>query len=133
MAPLAEVAAIATELTALCLANQNDQAIDKFYSPDIVNVEACDMPHMQRESHGLQAVREMGKWWFDVHEPLETKADGPFVSVDRFAVLFDYKIRVRATGKEQQIKELAIYTVKGGKIVRAEFLYPADMVMNAPK
>ena len=40
---------------------------------------------------------------------------------DRFAVIFDVAAREKASGKEMVMKEVAIYHVADGKIVREEF------------
>ena len=42
---------------------------------------------------------------------------------DRFAVIFELDATMKATGTREAMKEVALYTVKGGKIVREEFFY----------
>lgn len=46
------------------------------------------------------------------------------ISGDKFAVVHDYDITQKATGNRIQMREIALYTVKNGKIVHEEFMYP---------
>ena len=60
-------------------------------------------------------------------EVCEGKVHGPYMhGSNRFAALFSYKTRERASGKEMNIDEVAVYTVADGKIVREEFYYTMD-------
>lgn len=52
---------------------------------------------------------------------------GPFLhGNDRFSLIFDAEITEKATGNTVQMKEVAVYTVANGKIVREEFYYSTD-------
>ncbi|MFD2856413.1 nuclear transport factor 2 family protein [Seohaeicola zhoushanensis] len=42
---------------------------------------------------------------------------------DRFAVVFEMQGKEKATGKAFDMKEVGVYHVKDGKIVREEFFY----------
>ncbi len=42
---------------------------------------------------------------------------------DRFAVIFEASGKEKATGKPFSMKEVAVYHVADGKIVREEFFY----------
>ncbi len=119
------VAEIAKELVSLCRQGENVKAIQTLYSPDIVSVEAHDMPAAPRETRGIAGVMKKGEWWMGAHTIHGAKASEPFLSIDKFAVQFDYDITVNATGKRMNMVEVAVYTVKDGKIVHEEFLYAA--------
>ena len=43
---------------------------------------------------------------------------------DRFALIFDMDVTNRETGQRMQMREVGLYTVADGKIVREEFFYP---------
>ncbi|MBC7975998.1 MAG: nuclear transport factor 2 family protein, partial [Myxococcales bacterium] len=47
----------------------------------------------------------------------------PYPNGDRFAVRFNYDVTHKPSSKRIQMDEVALYTVKDGKIVREEFFY----------
>ena len=118
-------AEIAKELVELCRKGENAKAMELFYSPDIVSVEAADMPNMPREMRGIAAVKKKSEWWSSNHTINKASATGPFVAVDKFAVVFDYDVTFKPTGQQRKMTEVAVYTVANGKIVHEEFLYGA--------
>lgn len=123
------VTGVANELVALCRAGKFAEATDKLYAENIVSVEAFEMPAqpggtaMPREMRGLAAVKQKGAWWEANHEVHSAKVEGPFVSMDKFAVLFTLDVTFKPNGKRHAMSEVAVYTVEGGKIVHEEFLY----------
>ncbi len=117
------IAAIAHELTDLCRESRNMEAIERLYSPDIVSVESMGNEQMPAEMRGIDAVRGKNQWWFDNFEVISANVGGPFVGEEQFAVQHQYKTKEKATGKEMEMTEMALYTVKDGKIVREEFFY----------
>ncbi|MBA3659601.1 MAG: nuclear transport factor 2 family protein [Gemmatimonadales bacterium] len=117
---------IAQRLVDLCRAGKNDEAHDTLYSSDIVSTEASSPPGMPAETKGMEAIRRKGEWWVQNHEIHSATAKGPFTLGDRFAVLFQYDVTPKmgpGGGKRMQMEEVALYTVKDGKIVREEFMY----------
>jgi hypothetical protein len=69
------------------------------------------------------AQRPVDLWNHDVHAAI---AKGPYVLGDRFAVVFNYDLTPKTgpdSGKRVSMEEVALYTVKDGKIVREEFMY----------
>ena len=119
----ASTATIAQELTDLCRAGKNFEAIDKFYSPDIVSVESTGSEEMPREMRGIDAIRGKNQWWVDNHEVHGSKANGPFVGEDQFAVEFEWDCTHKPSGQRFQMSEMALYTVEDGRIVRERFYY----------
>ena len=114
---------IGQKLVDLCKAGKNHDAMTELYAKDIVSVEAGAPPGQSPESKGLEAVLAKGKWWAENHEVHSAKVDGPFPHGDRFAVMFDYDITRKQANQRIQMREVALYTVKDGKIVREEFFY----------
>jgi hypothetical protein len=114
---------VGEKLVALCRNNQADQAMETLYDRDIVSVEAVANPGGQRETRGLAGCIEKGRQFdkqFQIHG---VRAEGPFPHDDRFAVFFQYDVTHRASGQRSSLDEVALYTVKNGKIVREEFFY----------
>jgi hypothetical protein len=116
-------AAVAHELVDLCREGRNMEAIEKLYSPKIVSIEPAGSAEMPAEISGIDAVRGKNKWWFDNFEVHSSQANGPFVGEGQFAVQYDFDATEKATGKRNRMIEMALYTVKDGKIVREQFFY----------
>jgi hypothetical protein len=114
---------IGQKLVEMCKAGKNHEAMQELYSPDIISLEAGAPPGQSAETKGLPACLDKGKKWAEDHEIHAAKVDGPFPHGDRFAVVFDYDVTRRAANQRFQMKEVALYTVKGNKIVREEFFY----------
>jgi ketosteroid isomerase-like protein len=119
----ASTAAIANELVSLCRAGRNLEAIAKLYSPKIVSVEPVGTEEMPAEMSGIDAVRQKNEWWFENNEVHSGQANGPYVGGDQFAVHFLFETTFKPTGRRTTMAEMALYTVKDGKIVREEFFY----------
>jgi hypothetical protein len=114
---------LGTKLVALIKAGKNEEAYTTLYSPDIVSVEAGGPPGASREAKGLAACGVKGKQFRERNELHSVQVEGPFPHDDRFAILLRYDLTTRATNQRAPMTEIALYTVKGDKIVREEFFY----------
>lgn len=117
--------AVAEELVALCRAGKNAEAIEKFYSPTIVSIESVGSESMPAEMRGIDAIRKKNEWWNANNEIHSAEVQGPFVGADQFAVHYAYDVTMKPTGQRMQMSEMALYTVKDGKIAREQFFYNA--------
>lgn len=118
-------AALANELVALCRAGRNLDAIAKLYSPKIVSIEPMATPEMPAEMSGIDAIRGKNEWWLENNEVHSAEVNGPFVGGDQFAVQYVWDATLKTTGQRTTMSEMALYTVKDGKIVREQFFYNA--------
>ena len=114
---------IANELVNLCRQGRNDDAIDRFYSRDIVSIESVGTPEMPAEIKGIDAVRKKNDWWAENNEVHVVQVNGPFVGDDQFAVQYTFDTTFKPTGQRTQLSELALYQVKDRKIVQEQFFY----------
>jgi hypothetical protein len=119
---------VGRKLVEYCRNGLNLDAISSLYSKDIVSVEAFPSPTnaFPQEVKGIDKVVEKNKWWYENNEVHHGTAEGPFPHKDRFAVLFVYETTPRSgpmKGKRFKFNEVALYTVKDGKIVKEEFFY----------
>ena len=115
---------VGKKLVELCKQGRNDEAIEALYSSDVVSVEAGAPPGQSPESRGLAAVKGKSAWWNENHIVHSATTAGPFPHGDRFAVHFTYDITAKHMGNKRMVMdEMALYTVKDGKIVREEFFY----------
>jgi predicted ester cyclase len=117
---------VAKRLVQLCNSAQSEQAVDELYASDIVTIEASGTPEMPARMHGIEAVRKKGEWWNANHEVHSMTAAGPFIGnrADQFAVSFDIDLTPKG-GQRTRMSEIALYTVRGDKIVEEAFLYSA--------
>lgn len=118
-------AEIAKQLVELCRKGENAKVQELYYSPDIVSVEAADMQNMPRVMRGIDAITKKREWWASNHIVHSAKATGPFVAVEKFAVLFEYEVTFKPTSQRNKMAEVAVYTVSNGKIIHEEFIYQA--------
>ena len=117
-------AAIAQELVALCRKGQNMDAIAKLYSPDIVSIESAGSPEMPVEMRGVDAITKKNEWWGENNEVHSSEVNGPFIGDDdQFAVQYTLETTFKPTGLRSSMTEMALYTVKDGRIVHEHFFY----------
>lgn len=118
-------AAVARELVNMCRAGRNLDAVNQLYAANIVSIESVGSETMPARMTGIDAIRGKNEWWFANNEVHSAKVNGPFVGEDQFAVEYSFETTFKPTGQRSQMNELALYTVKDGKIVTEQFFYNA--------
>lgn len=116
--------AVAAEFTRLCKAGQFDEAGHRFWSENVVSLEAMDGP-MSRCT-GKKELQAKGQWWYENNEIHGFETEGPFVNGDQFALRFTIDVTPKTgeqAGKRVQMTEIGLYTVKDGQVVEERFLY----------
>lgn len=117
---------VGQKLVALCKEGKNLEALNSLYSKDAESIEAMATPEMPAHMKGLDEIKKKNEWWFANNTLHGGTVKGPFPNGDRFAVEFAFDVTPKAgpmAGKRMQMEEVAVYTVKGGKVVREEFFY----------
>ncbi|MGZ8405627.1 MAG: SnoaL-like domain-containing protein [Nitrospira sp.] len=117
---------IAKEMAALCREGKNQEAIDRYYSPNIESIETCAMPGMDQIQRGIQAIKGKNQWWVENHEVHGGTVEGPYPNGDRFILHFKYDVTPKQTGKRMTLDETGLYTVQDGKITKEEFSTPCN-------
>ncbi len=117
------VSEVANGLVDLCRQGQFTEAIDQYYSDDIVSVEPVGSPEMPAELRGIEAIRGKNQWWVENHEVHGMAVRGPFIGEGGFATHFELDVTPKMTGQRMTMTEMALYSVEGAKIVREEFYY----------
>jgi len=118
-----QVLEIGQKLVEYCKRGENVKAVNELYSKDIESQEAMSSPEMPDHMRGIEAIRRKNKEWEDSMEVHSVQVDGPFPLGERFAVHFKYDTTDKNTQKKMDMEEVALYTVKDGKIVKEEFFY----------
>ena len=109
----------------LCREGRFDDAIAQLYAEDIVSIEPVGMPEMPAEIHGIEGVRAKNEWWGENNEVHGVTVEGPFVGDGHFAVRFTMDTTFKPLNRRTKTSEMALFTVKDGKIVKEEFYYHA--------
>ena len=117
---------IGKELVALCQQGKNLEAIEKWYPPDVVSVEACAMPEMEQTQRGVDAIKKKNTWWFENYEVHSGELRGPFPHGDRFALWFKTDVTCKQTKQRMTLEQVALYTVENDKITKEEFFYSME-------
>jgi len=111
---------LAQDFVALCQAGKFDEAGDRHWSDAIVSIEP--MGEMA-ELRGREAVLGKRAWWYANHQIHATRAVGPYVNGDQFAVRFWMDVTATASGQRMQMEEVGLYTVRDGKVVEERFFF----------
>lgn len=110
---------VAQQLAARVNSGQWD--LDKtLWSPKIESIEGMGV---EQKWSGRKAVDAKNTWWSEAHIVHGGTAEGPFVGSTGFAMRYTLDVEEKATGKRQTMTEVAVYTIKNGKIVTEEFMY----------
>ena len=102
------------------------QVIEDHYSPDVISIEAIGSAEMPAEMRGIDAIRGKNTWWLENHNVHSIEAKGPFPHGDRVAVFYRMDMTPRTGPRKDErttFEEVALYTIKDGKVVREEFFY----------
>ena len=113
---------IGEKIAELCRQGKNIDAINQYYSPDIVSVEAV-AGGMDKEMRGIDAILGKNQWWFENHEVHSGDVSGPYPHDNKFALFFSYDVTAKESGQRMKIEEVGVYTTENGKITREEFYY----------
>jgi hypothetical protein len=123
---MSDLKEVGRKLCALCAEGKYDEAMATLYAPDAVQAEAFAMPGMERETKGLEAIGKAAADWAASTEIHSATTSKPFFfPPDRFACIMEIDCSHKEGPMQgrHQMKEICVYTVKDGKIVRAEFFY----------
>lgn len=116
---------VGERLVELCSQGENIKAVEELYSDDITSIEAQGTDEMPARMQGKDQIKGKNQWWFENFDVHRADVDGPFLGHrdDQFVVHFDYDVTNKESGDRQAMREVALYTVKDGKVVQEEFLY----------
>lgn len=97
--------------------------VDELYAENAESVEAVVPPGRDvRIASGRDAIKAKREDWAETHDIHRLDADGPYVHPpNRFAVRFEVEVTQKATSRRMTLREIAVYSVQEGKIVREEF------------
>lgn len=101
------------------------EAYETYYAEDAVKCEPTAIGDFANEIQGLEKLADQEEYiqndMTTVHSV--SVSEGPFIGANGFSVIFKSDFTINATGDRHIFREVAVYTVENGKIVREEFLY----------
>lgn len=113
--------AIAKQFTAAV--KEDDAAgYQTFWADDIVSLEPFDDENAR--TVGREALLAKHAWWEANAEMHAFAVEGPYVFGDQFALRFAIDVTMKGEdgeGQRMQMNEIALYTVRDGKIVEERF------------
>jgi hypothetical protein len=113
---------IANDLVALCKAGKFAESGEKYWADDVLSVEAGAPGGGDPASRGIEAARGKNEWWANNHEVHGVEVDGPYVNGDQFVVRFKMDMTPKG-GQRTTMDEMAVYTLRDGKIAEERFFY----------
>jgi ketosteroid isomerase-like protein len=114
---------VANDLVGLWKAGKFAESGEKYWADDVVSVEAGAPGGGDPASRGKAAARGKGEWWAANHDIHGVAVEGPFVNGDQFVVRFKMDITPKESGQRTTMDEMAVYTIKDGKIAEERFFY----------
>ena len=121
---MAAIDAVARDFTAMLRLGQFEAAGEKFWATDVRSTEPADISQdIPALVSGREAARLKARARFANKEIDDLGIDGPFVTGDQFALFLDMLITDLATGRTQPFAEIAIFTVRDGRIIEERFFY----------
>ena len=117
---------VAKKLVEMCRQGKFLECVETLYAPNIVSIEVMGSSEMPARMEGIKAIRDKGEWWVKNHEVHSSKVEGPWPHGDRFVARFTMDVTAKVgpmAGKRMTLDEVALYTVRDGKIVQEEFFY----------
>ena len=112
---------VGQQLVTLYNTGRETEIVDRYYGDGILSVEPMSEGDMARVE-GIDALRAKHAWWHDQTTVNSAVAEGPYAGANDTQFVVRYDCDVSQNDERLTFKELGVYTVDAGKIVREEFL-----------
>jgi ketosteroid isomerase-like protein len=112
---------IAKRLVGYCRKGDWNGAHDELYSKDAVSIEQMATPAFEKETRGLDAIKEKGKKFDEMVEKVyKITVSAPLVAGNSIAFVLSLDVKMK--GQERMDSpEICVYEVKDGKIISEQF------------
>ena len=114
---------IAKQLVAYCRQGNWNEAYDKLYAEKIISIEPYSTPFFEKETIGLNAVREKADVFQNMIEKLNSlEVSDPLIAGNylTFTITID---AIRKNIGRVVSPEICVYTVANGLIIKEQFFY----------
>jgi hypothetical protein len=113
---------VAQSVAALVGEGKLEEVEQRWLAPGIVSVEGLGA---SLAWSGKKNVLAKYRTWEADHEIHAMDVEGPWVGATGFALKYRIDVSQKSTGQRSHMEEIAVYTVRNGKIVREEFHFRA--------
>ncbi len=112
---------IADRLVELCRQGDFATAQTELFSEDAVSIEPEASAGFEKETKGLEAIREKGKRFSSMVEKVHgIKVSNPLVTGNAISISLDMDTTMKGQGRSN-MAEICVYKVKDGKIISEQF------------
>lgn len=116
-----ETSDIAKKLVAYCAKANWEGAHNELYADHAISIEPYSTPEFEKETKGLNAIREKGRKFNSLVEKVHSiEVSDPLVAGNSIAFTMSMDMTMKGKGR-MKFPELCVYQVKDGKIVSEEF------------
>lgn len=116
-----ETKEIAKKLVEFCKNADWSGAHDTLYAPDATSIEPNETPEFEKETKGLDAIRQKARKFDNMVEQVHSiEASEPLVAGNSIAFVLAMDITMKNQGR-MKAPELCVYHVRDGKIVSEQF------------
>ncbi len=134
--PVSSALEVGKKLMALCGQGKYREAIETLYADDAKHIESVECgPDMPRENGPKTRLLELNDWWEANHEVHGGDLKGPFPhGEDRVALWMSLDVTPKVgpmANQRHTMEEVCLYTVKNGKITKAEFFWDPSTMFEA--
>ena len=109
---------VAQQFTELLRAGKYAEVEERWLASGIESVEGHGAAMSWK---GKKNVLAKYRTWEAQNEFVDATVEGPWVGATGFAIKFVGAVRNKVTGERHPMEEIAVYTVRDGKVVREEF------------
>ena len=109
---------VAKQFTDLLRAGKYAEVEERWLAPSIESVEGHGAAMSWK---GKKNVLAKYRAWEAENEFVDATVEGPWVGATGFSVKFVGSVHHKTTGQRHPMEEIAVYTVRDGKVVREEF------------
>ena len=121
---MANVHDVARDFTDMLRQGQFVAARERYWAADVRIIEPHDLPGgIAAEKSGIEAARAKTARWLGSRHIHDLSIDGPFVTGNQFALVLDMMIAGQTGGAGQPFTEIAIFTVRDGRISEERYFY----------
>ena len=115
---------VARDFTDMLRQGQFVAARERYWAADVRIIEPHDLPGgIAAEVSGIEAARAKTARWLGSRHIHDLSIDGPFVTGNQFALFLDMMIAGQTGGACQPFTEIAIFTVRDGRISEERYFY----------
>jgi ketosteroid isomerase-like protein len=116
-----ETKEIAKKLVEYCKHADWNGAHDTLYAPDATSIEPTSTPEFEKETNGLDAIRQKGRKFDSMVEQVHSiEVSEPLIAGNTIAFVLAMDVTMKNQGR-MKAPELCVYQVREGKIISEQF------------